>query len=377
MSKTTQPFSNYLNKTIRLSDKNPHRVEEVILGRKGKPQGAIVTFLDKKGQVIEKSFNINGMPLKNRIYKYKTSSIGEDEFVETKEIREYTLPRNIIDVYKKYQKKASHYGLKTILWDLEKIQTNYVSNNIIKEIKNITISRIQNLKSKQKEFLHSFTQYKPIINKKIDNNSPIKYIEYIVNDKFKVLKDSIYTFNTKCPKFDSFLGFRALSLEDFKIPITEKFLQDRGIKHLEYKILPDYTPEPNKTWRGLFCDGYIKFRESWIPKSKAEFVSTSRHEVEHGWQYYLDARNGGNRGDFLSEIGEKYGKITNPNLKKEADLYTKSINNYIPAEKDYKKYRENYIEIKAYGAGAKAQEKYNKQGKILREEFKHIPPEML
>lgn len=378
ISKTTQNFSDYLSRTIRLSDKKPQTVREVILGKKGKVEGKIATFLDSDGNVIEKAFNFKGKPLRNRIYSYKTIEIGENEFVKSTEIKEYTLKRNIIEVYRKYQQKVEKLNIKTTLWEQEKIQTNHVATNILENIKHITISRIKNLKTIQKEFLHSFTQYKPIVNNKIDHNSPIKYIEYVVNDKFNAFKETIYTLNMKKPKFDSFLGFRALSLEDFKIPITEKFLRDRGIKHLNYKIVPDAIPQDiNDTWRGLFGDGIISFRKSWIPKSKSEFASTARHEVEHGWQYYLDARNGGNRGDFLLGIGEKYGKLTDPNLQKEANEYTKSINNYVPAKKDYKKYLENYIEIKANEAGAKARKKYEKQGKLLREEFKHIPPEML
>lgn len=254
-----------------------------------------------------------------------------------------------------------------------------MANNTALGIKNLTISRIQNLKNIPLQFLHSFTQYKPIVNNKISKNSPIKYIEYIVNDKFIALKSSIHTINMKRPKFDSFLGFRALSLEDFKIPITERFLKDRGIKHLGYKIVPNYMPTDGEqiTWKGLFCNGYITFRKTWVPKSKADFVSTSRHEVEHGWQYYLDARNGKDRGENMLAIGEKYGKLKDPKLQYEADKYTESIDNYIPAEKNYNGYRQNYIEVKAFDAGAKAMKKYNKDGKILREEFKHIPPEML
>ena len=64
------------------------------------------------------------------------------------------------------------------------------------------------------------------------------------------------------------------------------------------------TDEKEITWKGLFCNGYIKFRRTWVPKSKADFVSTSRHEVEHGWQYYLDARNGQDRGANMLAIGE-------------------------------------------------------------------------
>lgn len=380
ISKTTQNFADYMSQTIRLSDQTPYTVKEVIIqNKKWKVRGKITTFLDKEGNVIEKAFNIKDKPLKNRIYTSQKNHIGSDEVVISTQIKEYTLKRNLIDIYRKHIKDFIKWNVQTSLWEQEKIQTNHVAKHIPTDIINLTISRIQNLKNLKQEYLHSFTQYKPIVNNKISKNSPIKYIEYIVNDKFIALKSSIHTINMKRPKFDSFLGFRALSLEDFKIPITERFLCDRGIKHLGYKILPNYMPTDGKeiTWKGLFCNGYIKFRRTWVPKSKADFVSTSRHEVEHGWQYYLDARNGQDRGDNMLAIGEKYGKLKDPKLQYEADKYTESIDNYIPAEKDYNGYRQNYIEVKAFDAGARAEEKYKKEGRILKEELKHIPTELL
>lgn len=380
ISKTTQNFSDYLSGTIRLSNQIPQTVKEVIIAnKKGKVRGKITTFLDKEGNVIEKAFNIKDKPLKNRIYTSQKNHIGTDEVVTSTQIKEYTLNRKLIDIYRKHMNRFINLDTRTYFWEQESIQTNHMANNTALGIKNLTISRIQNLKNIPLQFLHSFTQYKPIVNNKISKNSPIKYIEYIVNDKFIALKSSIHTINMKRPKFDSFLGFRALSLEDFKIPITERFLRDRGIKHLGYKIVPNYMPTDGKqiTWKGLFCNGYITFRKTWVPKSKADFVSTSRHEVEHGWQYYLDARNGKDRGENMLAIGEKYGKLKDPKLQYEADKYTESIDNYIPAEKDYNGYRQNYIEVKAFDAGARAEEKYKKEGKILKEEFKHIPPELL
>ena len=351
ISKTTQNFSDYLSGTIRLSNQIPQTVKEVLIAnKKGKVRGKITTFLDKEGNVIEKAFNIKDKPLKNRIYTSQKNHIGTDEVVTSTQIKEYTLNRKLIDIYRKHMNRFINLDTRTYFWEQESIQTNHMANNTALGIKNLTISRIQNLKNIPLQFLHSFTQYKPIVNNKISKNSPIKYIEYIVNDKFIALKSSIHTINMKRPKFDSFLGFRALSLEDFKIPITERFLKDRGIKHLGYKIVPNYMPTDGEqiTWKGLFCNGYITFRKTWVPKSKADFASTSRHEVEHGWQYYLDARNGKDRGENMLAIGEKYGKLKDPKLQYEADKYTESIDNYIPAEKDYNGYRQNYIEVKAF-----------------------------
>lgn len=194
-----------------------------------------------------------------------------------------------------------------------------------------------------------------------------------------MIKNSIKGQKVKLPKNDTFLGYRILPIEEARIPLTEKFMKERKIDNLGYKILLDYEPKNNEeiTWAGLFSHGKILFSKKWKAQNKATFVSTARHEVEHGWQYFLDARNGGKRGEEMEALGESFGKITDPKLKAEADLYTEAINNYVPASKNYEKYRNNYIEVRAYDEGAKAKETYNKQGKIIRKDFKHIPPEEL
>ena len=207
ISKTTQNFSDYLSGTIRLSNQIPQTVKEVLIAnKKGKVRGKITTFLDKEGNVIEKAFNIKDKPLKNRIYTSQKNHIGTDEVVTSTQIKEYTLNRKLIDIYRKHMNRFINLDTRTYFWEQESIQTNHMANNTALGIKNLTISRIQNLKNIPLQFLHSFTQYKPIVNNKISKNSPIKYIEYIVNDKFIALKSSIHTINMKRPKFDSFLG---------------------------------------------------------------------------------------------------------------------------------------------------------------------------
>ena len=57
--------------------------------------------------------------------------------------------------------------------------------------------------------------------------------------------------------------------------------------------------------------------------------------------------------------------------------YTKSLDTYVSNEVDYKRYRKNYIEIRANKAGSAAQKAYLDQGQEIRNEFKHIPKEFL
>ena len=137
------------------------------------------------------------------------------------------------------------------------------------------------------------------------------------------------------------------------------------------------TDELSETRLGSFTNGKILFNKLYPFKSKAQFVSTSRHEVEHGWQFFLDARNGGKRGEYMEHLGCLFGPIENRKLKKEANNYTKSLDTYVSCEVDYKRYRKNYIEIKANKAGSEAKKEYINQGQEIRKEFKHIPKEFL
>lgn len=376
ISKTITPFTQYTGKAIRLSTPIPQTIEEVLIGKKGKLCKIITTFRDKDGKLIERSFDDKGKPIRNRVYTYSKSQISEDEFVNSTTIKEYSIKRQFLNIYNKFKKK---HNITTTLWTHEQTQTNYLAEDALTQTKTLTITRNENLKNNNGQFLHSITQYHQLVDNIINKFSPIKYLEYVVTPYLKVVKDSINGEEVKLPKNDTFLAFRILPLKDVRIPLTERFMKERKIDKLDYKILLDYEPKNNEeiTWAGLFSHGKIKFSKKWEAKNKADFIATSRHEVEHGWQYYLDARNGGKRGEEMEAIGKEYGKITDAELKAEADLYTEAINNYVPANKDYEKYRNNYIEVRAYEAGAKAKDEYNKQGEIIRKDFKHIPPEEL
>ena len=379
ISKTIIPFTQYTGKAIRLSTQIPQTIEEVLIGKKGKLCKSITTFRDKDGKIIERCLDDKNKPLRNRIYSYSKGQITQDEFVNTTTIKEYSLKRQLIDVYRKLQKKLQKHELRTTLWISEKTQKNYVAKNALTNTKTLTITRNENLKNINGQFLHSLTQYHKIIDNIIDKFTPVRHLEYLVNTDFNVIKNSIKGQKVKLPKNDTFLGFRILPIEEARIPLTERFMKERKIDNLGYKILLDYEPKNNEeiTWAGLFSHGKILFSKKWKAQNKATFVSTARHEVEHGWQYFLDARNGGKRGEEMEALGESFGKITDPKLKAEADLYTEAINNYVPASKNYEKYRNNYIEVRAYDEGAKAKETYNKQGEIIRKDFKHIAPEEL
>ena len=57
ISRTTQRYTNYASKAIKLSKSTPYTVDEVLIGKKGKSCKKITTFRDSKGNLIERIFN--------------------------------------------------------------------------------------------------------------------------------------------------------------------------------------------------------------------------------------------------------------------------------------------------------------------------------
>lgn len=376
ISRTTQRYTNYASKAIKLSKSTPYTVDEVVIGKNGKPCKKITTFKDSKGNLIERIFNYEGEPLRNRIYTHNENTIGEDEIVSSTTIKSYYLKRNHIDIYKKYQEQIINAN-KLNLWEKGEIQTNHMAENIYNGDRILSITKIKQPQHANEQVTHSIVEYPAIKNGKIEKCEN-KTLEYKVNEDYSVSKKSIKTKHTKPPLNDEYLGYRILDLEDSKVPLTEKFMKDRKVDSFGYTIDTDFKPSNNSdTLCALFDDGTIRFNKLHKFKSKSDFVSTSSHEVEHGWQYYLDARNGGQRGEYLESLGEEHGPIKDIKLQKEADKYTKSLDNYVPWYVDFEKYKKNYIEVCANKKGAKTQSEYDRQGKTIRNDFKHIPKEML
>lgn len=376
ISKTSQNFRDYTGNAIRLTKSLPYTVDEILVGQKSRPYKKITTFRDSNGEIIERVFNYKNKPLRNRIYKKSDYTIGQDEYVTSTNIKEYTLPRAVVDVYKSYQAQFRKLNIQTTLWTTKKTQTNHVAENINNGNKILSIVKIEKHNNSADE-IHSFTEYPEISNGKKAETAP-KILRFSVNNNNDVIQGSIETKGVLQPEQDSFLGYRALDIDESKEAFTQRFLKERGISKLGYTINTNYIPENNEEkLSALFSDGQISFNRLFKMKSKAKCASTSRHEVEHGWQYYLDARNGGQRGEFLEELGKSHGPITNKKLLKEAQTYTQSLDNYVPYNIDYARYRKNYIEIRANEEGLKAQNQYNQQGKSIRQSFKHIPKELL
>ena len=91
----------------------------------------------------------------------------------------------------------------------------------------------------------------------------------------------------------------------------------------------------------------------------------------------LHARNTGGETLYTITLAKKLGPLTDINEIIEAQKCTKSIDNYVQFDEDYKKYYDSYIERMARERGKQAEESYNRQKQVIKSNFKHIPEELL
>ena len=375
-------FVKYNGNAVRLTSGTlPYSVDEVVIGIKGQigKERKITTFRDNKGNIIERIFDYFNKPLRNRIYREQEYVIGEEEIVKAKKVREYSILKPVLKIYKEYQKQFTELGIEDSLWNKNKIDTFYISENINTGEKVLSQVSIKDIEHPRKE-LHNFIEYPHIINGKFANNKK-KNLSFRVNTyKQEVVSDSEITSNVKIPKKDSFLAYRALDIDDAKEPFAKRFIKERKLEKLKLLINGNYIPEEDeKTLIAFYTDsnGSINYNKFYKFKSKSQLARTTRHEVEHAWHYYLRARYTGGDSLRTQELAKKFGRIKTKKMQAEAEKYTHSINNYIPFTQNFKLYKKNLIEILADKQGNKAEKQYDKEGKEIRKAFPHIPKEML
>lgn len=373
-------FVRYKGSVQRLSSKKPYSYDEIILGKHGgniEDISIITTFRDSKGNIIERCFDLAGKTLKNRLYTIRENTLGEDKTVKSTHIKEYSLKRSLFDRFHNYIIKNDD---RILLYTPEKFETHHISTNLYSNEKVHSHVIQTNLTKPQKE-IHTFIEYPHIINGKIQDTKN-RILEFMVNTiNYKVLPNSIKTQGTHVPKKDEYLAYRALDIEDAKIPLTLKCMRERKIRNMDIKINLQYHPtdETDRRAISLFdsTDGSINFKYNYEFKSKQELAKTAKHEVEHAWQFCLHARNTGGDTPWQIKRYLQLGPIKSKKMQAEAQKYTNSINNYTPLGENRAKYFQNYIERKAHEAGAKEATKYITAGKEVCKVFPFIPPELL
>ena len=373
------PYYKYKGDALRLINKSAWTVDEIIAGNTNIPnlKRKITTFRDSNGNIFERAIDFSDKPYRNRIYSRWDNIIGDDKFVVSTNIKEYTLSRNLRKVYE----ETAAIFKKNLFWTPVKFITNHLSINTNAEEKVLSQVQQTNMLKPQKEN-HCFIEFPHIINGKIWKNQK-KILRFSVNtlNGHKVNSKSIFAQGVKVPAYDSFLGLRALDINESKYAFTQKFLLSRGLGNKNIHIDTDYLPQNNEEEliKAMFDpnDGKIKFIKNYIFKTKSEVCATSGHEVEHGWQFYLHARNTqGGTTPWEEKIYEFFNDLPKK-LKKEADEYTESIQNYVTVIEDRNKYRQNFIEIKANEAGQKARILYDYERTEIQNEFRYIPGELL
>lgn len=371
-------FAKYNKNAIRLDFKTPKSVDEVIVGLTNNPskQRKITTFRNKKGKIVERAFDYFDKPYRNRLYSHQDNVIGNNEYVNSTTIREYTLSKQRI---KEYKDNIELYDFlqrdPIVFWNKQKTQTNHLSENIHTGEK--ILSKVTVYEKGYKE-QHQFIEYPKIGSK---NKAPTKELQFNVNNSTRRINPkSIKTNHTQMPQHDNFLSIRALDIDSAKTKLAEHYIKEKNLEHTNIMINKDYRPlEDEQNLIAFYSDenGSINFNREYNIKTKARIAETTSHEIEHAWQWYLDARNTGGRTLYTKKIAREDGKIKNKKLQEEAQKYTDSINNYVPFYKDYKKYKENLTEKLAYQKGYEEKANYVTQAKEIQTEFPHIPIELL
>ena len=376
-------FAHYKGKMQRLSNEFPHTVDEVVVGKRGRNgQRIITTFRDAKGKIIERSFDYPRKPLRNVVYTRSDNVIGGEEYVTSTTRNEYLISRPILKICKEFQEKRKGIDAKTYLWTHRKTETNHVSENINTGEKVLSRTSVINMDNLNKQ-IHRFVEFPHVIGGKI-KKCLTKFLYFEVdNTSGKVIQNSIFSDGIKFHKNDQYLQLRAYDIDGVKEPATHKFMRDRKVDNLGVTIDTKFVPQDDegKTRVAAYffpTKGSVKFNMLYKQKSKTAVIGTARHEVEHIWQYFLDARNGGHEaGTWQAAMYQQFGPIKNKTLQQEANKCTDAIENYVEYTEDYQAYLKNYIEAEANRVGRITREKYDRQGEKLRQSLSHIPKELL
>lgn len=371
------PYQQYTGNAFRVRKAIPATVDEIVIGIKNKAGkvNKLTTFRDADGNILERCYDNAGKPFRNLVYSKYENIIGEDEYVESISRKEYVMQRK----NDKHYKNGSDYILKAF-WHKCKSKIYHISHNVNNAEKIISSSEVDY----DGDFgtqIHCISEYPHLLKGKKYGKE--KSLAYAVDGEGNSLIPNSYSMSEGVvyPQNDTYLPYRALDTEDLKLPITNRAIKDRGLADMNITVKPDYIPrEDENNFQAMFNNwhGDILFNKFKGFISKISLVSTSYHEAEHAWQYYLDARLSKGGTPWADIIYFLFGPIKSKEQLKEAKAYKESIDNYVPYNgKNLQVYLKNFIEIKSNEAGEKAEAEYIKQGEVMRKNFSHIPSELL
>ena len=382
-------YVKYQGSARSISEEIPRYYDEVWIGVRKHPEKTrkITTFKDKNGNIIERAFDYSDGKLRNRLYSRESRNIDRNEHVVSVTIKDFSINKRVIPYYEELLEDFQETKpLKTLLWNLKETITNHTSINKKTGEKIISQVKIDKLDTPTKQ-RHTFTEFPHILNDRIQKGKK-KFLSFFVNGYTdKVKTDSVVKQGVRFPESDTYLAYRALTIDDSKEPLTRRYIKEKKLQNTLIEINTDYYPknEDDKLYAADFTpdNGSINFNRLFKPYSKARVARMARHEVEHGWQYFLRSRVAPPTTEWEEFISTTFGAIKSKKLFREAKRYTKSIKNYVALTKELEEagkvqeYKDNYIEIKARKTGQKARTDYDKQGKSIRNSFKHIPHDFL
>lgn len=228
-----QSFVKYKSDVIRLSRQLPYTVDEVVVGVKGKigQEKRITTFKDSQGNILERIFDYFGKPLKNHVYTRQEFTKGDDLYITSTTIKEYSINRQLINYYKSLREEFEKADALTAFWNKIKIENNHLCENINSGEKIFSRTSVTNIKHPTQQ-IHSFIEYPHIINGKRRNDSK-KVLQIKVNSKKGLTTETLIQQGVQKPEKDSFLAFRALDFGEIKEAISEFFIRKRGLSKMD------------------------------------------------------------------------------------------------------------------------------------------------
>lgn len=373
---TGKNFAEYNGSALRVSTKTPMFYDEVVLQnpQNSKDIRKITTFRDKYGQISERAFDYFGNSYRNRLYERKDFVVNDEEWVEMTKVKDLLMSRAAKkEIYDDARELLEYFKITAAGWWQSNSVTHYLSKNLENGKKFLSSVFTQ---SGNKTDLHKFTEDTMPVNK-----AQKKKLEFKIDNKtYEVKKRSIKTQNVTAPKKDSFLGLRALEIQDAREPMARFFIRRRDLENTDLIINTNYLPLPNeKNIIAFYSDenGSINYNKLYDFGSKSSVANTASHETEHAWQWYLDARNTGGKTPYTTMIYKKFGDLPEGAIRHEADKYSDAIMNYVSVTEDFQKYHDSLLEEKARDMGKAVAHEYNFQGREIRNQFQHIPPEEL
>ena len=239
---TGKNFAEYNGSALRVSTKTPMFYDEVVLQnpQNSKDIRKITTFRDKYGQISERAFDYFGNSYRNRLYERKDFVVNDEEWVEMTKVKDLLMSRAAKkEIYDDARELLEYFKITAAGWWQSNSVTHYLSKNLENGKKFLSSVFTQ---SGNKTDLHKFTEDTLPVNK-----AQKKKLEFKIDNKtYEVKKRSIKTQNVTAPKKDSFLGLRALEIQDAREPMARFFIRRRDLENTDLIINTDYLPLPNE-----------------------------------------------------------------------------------------------------------------------------------